>query len=282
MGYDFKAGRLDTSVHPFTASCGGPGDVRITTHLVPGDPRKGLFATLHEGGHGLYEQGFKALDCGLLAIGASTAVHESQARLWENLVGRSLPFWRYWFPRLKKAFPDALRGVKCFEFYRFVNRVAPSFIRIEADEVTYALHIVLRFEIERDLVEGRIGVKDLSEVWNAKMKDYLGIVPTDHRSGVLQDVHWAAGYFGYFPCYALGNLYASQFYTAASRAMPDLEDRIAAGDLSALLDWLRKKIHRFGRIHTAPELVKRVTKKPLGIDDFMNYLEAKYGLIYKL
>lgn len=281
MGFDLEAGRQDESVHPFTASCGGVGDVRVTTRLKPKDFRAGLFGTLHEGGHALYEQGFgKPVQHGLLGCAASCALHESQARLWENLVGRSLPFWKYWYPKLKRLFPENLKGVRLSEFHRVINRVAPSFVRVEADEVTYALHIILRFELERDLIEGRLSAKRVPGVWNAKMKAYLGVSPPNDRLGVLQDVHWSSGYFGYFPSYALGNLYASQFYAAATRAMPDLEERIERGDYGRLLSWLRRNIHRFGRIYTAADLVKKVTKEPLDPTWFLDYLRKKYGVIY--
>ncbi|MHC4942592.1 MAG: carboxypeptidase M32 [Planctomycetota bacterium] len=283
MGYDFDAGRQDKALHPFTAPCGGIGDVRITTRLNPRDLRPGLFSSMHEGGHALYEQGFGSRIKGTpLAAGVSCAIHESQSLLWEKLIGRSDAFWKYWFPRLKRSFPEALDGVARRDFYRAVNKVVPSFIRVDADEVTYSLHIILRFELERDLIEGRIKIRDLPDLWNEKMRVYLEIEPPDHRRGVLQDVHWAGGYFGYFPSYALGILYAAQFYQAAQKAIPDMETHLAQGDLETLLGWLRKQVHCNGKLYTAEELIKRITRKPLNPECFLHYLADKYEALYSL
>jgi carboxypeptidase Taq len=283
IGYDFDAGRQDKSVHPFTTCIGGASDIRITTRLNEKDLRPAVFGSLHEGGHALYEQGTgKSIDGTCLGGGSYCAAHESQSLTWEDIVGRSLPFWRHWFPKLKRLFPEALSGVKLHDFYRAVNKVTPSFIRVEADEVTYALHIVLRFEIERDLIEGNLSVAQIPKVWNAKMKEYLGITPPNDRLGVLQDVHWSAGYFGYFPTYALGKLYAAQFFHFARQSMPDMDARISRGDLAPLKDWLSRRIYRHGKIYRASELIRRVTGKPLDPGYFMRYLEEKFGKIYKL
>jgi carboxypeptidase Taq len=281
MRYDLEGGRQDKALHPFTAPCGGIGDVRVTTRLNSRDIRPGLFSSMHEGGHALYEQGFaKRIDHTPLAGGVSCGIHESQSLLWENMIGRSAPFWKHWFPRLKRTFPGALKGVKRKDFYRAINKVEPSFIRVDADEVTYSLHIILRFELERDLIEGRIQVRALPDLWNRKMRSYLEIEPPDPRRGVLQDVHWACGYFGYFPSYALGNLYAAQFFRAARAAMPELDERMAGGDLSGLLAWFRKKVHRHGKIFDAQELVKRVTRATLNPNHFLGYLDDKFGSLY--
>jgi len=268
-------------VHPFTASCGGAGDVRITTRVNPRDLRACLFGSLHEAGHALYEQGFgPGLQYSLLGAGISYAVHESQSRLWENMVGRSRPFWRYWYPRLKRTFPEALKAVDLNQFYRAINRVRPSLIRVEADEVTYGLHIVLRFELEQGLLEGRVKVPALPELWAAKMKEYLGVTPPNDRAGVLQDVHWSCGYFGYFPSYALGNLYAAQLFKAASASLPGLERNLGRGDASGLLEWLRERVHRHGKIITSGELLERTTGKPLDPGSYLEYLYRKFGGIY--
>ena len=280
MGFDFQAGRLDTSAHPFTSGT-GPGDVRLTTHYDPRDLRVALYATIHEGGHGLYEQGFPPEHDGTpICDAASLGIHESQSRLWENFVGRSREFVGHYAPRLGALFPAQLGGVDPERLYRAVNAVRPSPIRIEADEVTYNLHIVVRLELERALYARQIEVGDLPALWNARMRAYLGITPRNDREGVLQDIHWAFGSFGYFPTYALGNLYAAQFAEAADADLGGLAPLIARGEFAPLLGWLREKIHSRGRLLSAAELCRDVTGRDLEVAPFVRYLRRKYGDLY--
>ncbi|MDE3119670.1 MAG: carboxypeptidase M32 [Nitrospirota bacterium] len=282
MGYDFDRGRLDLSAHPFTTSF-HPTDVRVTTRVYEKEFSSCLFSCIHEGGHGLYDQGLDQERYGTpLGEALSLGIHESQSRLWENCVGRSRPFWRCFYPLLQQLFPDQLQAVELDRFYAAINRVKPSLIRVEADELTYNLHIMLRFEIERDVIEGRIAVEDLPAVWNEKMRDYLGLIPPTDAEGVLQDVHWSFGAFGYFPTYTLGNLYAIQLYEQARRDIQGLEEEIAAGRLTVLKQWLNQKVHRWGRTFTADHLIRRVTGSPLNPDPFLSYLEEKYGRLYGL
>jgi len=279
IGYDFNTGRLDTTAHPFTTSV-GPDDVRVTTHFVIDKLAPALFATIHEGGHALYDQGIDPLVKWLyLDTGYSHGLHESQSRMWENMVGRSLPFWKFFYSKLQNIFPD-FGGIAPEDFYRAINTVKLSPIRIYADEVTYNLHIVLRFEIEEALLKGELEVKDLPEAWNAKMQKYLGIVPENDAKGVLQDVHWSQGYFGYFPTYMLGNLYAAQLYAIAKREVTNLEEEIAKGNLKSLLQWLRTKVHPFGLIREAPELLKEVTGKGPTSKPWLDYVKEKFSEIY--
>ncbi len=280
LGYDTARGRLDRSAHPFTTSLGSD-DVRITTRFDPQKPAPALFSTIHETGHALYELGIdKTFRGTVLAEGTSLGIHESQSRMWENVIGRSKPFWSFWLPRLREHFPDPLDGIGLDEFYRAVNRVEPSLIRVDADEVTYSLHVILRFEIEQELIEGRISVNDLPAAWNARMQEFLGVVPPNNRLGVLQDVHWSAGMFGYFPTYALGNLYAAQFFNAFEASCPEIWDRVAAGETADLLGWLRQNIHRFGKAKSAHDLVRDITGESLNPNYFLAYLRQKYGQIY--
>jgi carboxypeptidase Taq len=258
VGYDFEAGRLDPTAHPFSSGI-GPGDARITTRYDEHYFSPAFFGTLHEVGHALYNQGLPPEHWGTpRGHSASLAIHESQSRLWENLVGRSLGFWRCFYPRAQELFP-ALEGVPLEDFHRAVNRVAPSLIRTDADEVTYNLHITLRFRLERELINGRLEAADLPEAWNAGMQRYLGLTPPDHRLGVMQDVHWAAGLFGYFPTYTLGNLYAAQFFARAREDLGELEPLFARGEFAPLLDWLRRHIHSQGARLRPRDLVRRVT-----------------------
>ena len=281
IGYDFSAGRLDTTVHPFTIGV-GPGDVRVTTRFLPDDPFSGLYSSIHEGGHALYEQGIPdELRWTGLDDGASMGIHESQSRMWENMVGRGRPFWEYFAPLAGEVFP-AFAKVSPEEIYRAVNVVEPSLIRVEADEVTYNLHIMLRFELEEGLINGRIAVSDLPELWNEAMDRYLGVVPEDDAHGVLQDVHWSGGMFGYFPSYMLGNLYAAQLYAKAQEEIPDLEGKFAAGDFSPLLSWLREKIHRFGKIYDPVDLLERATGEKPDPNYFVDYVIRKYSAVYGL
>ena len=229
----------------------------------------------------MYEQGIdKSLRRYPIATGVSMAVHESQSRMWENLVGRSLPFWKFFYPKLKERFPQQLGNVSIEQFYRGINKVEPSLIRVEADEATYNLHIMLRMEIEIGLMEGSIQVKELPELWKARMQDYLGVIPPNDREGVLQDVHWAGGSFGYFPTYALGNLVSAQLWEKINADIPNLEDQISVGKFDELLGWLRAKIHRHGAKYEPQELVKRVTGSGITAEPYIRYLKSKFGGIY--
>jgi carboxypeptidase Taq len=282
MGYDFDRGRLDLSAHPFTTSF-HPTDVRVTTRVFEKDLPSCLFSCIHEGGHGLYDQGLDPRYYGTpLGESLSLGFHESQSRLWENCVGRSLPFWRCFFPMLQHTFPAQLAQVPLERFYAAINRVAPSLIRVEADELTYNLHIMLRVEIEQALIEGRAQVEDLPGLWNDKMQSYLGIVPERDAEGVLQDVHWSMGAFGYFPTYTLGNLYSVQFFEQAKRELLQLNDDMEAGNLLPLRRWLEQKIHRWGRMFAPDHLARRVTGSGADPEPFLRYLEEKYGALYRL
>ena len=282
FGYDWNRGRQDKSVHPFTTSF-GIDDVRITTRFDPERAASALFSTMHEGGHAMYEQGVSAsLRRTPLTTGASMAVHESQSRMWENLVGRSKAFWKFFYPRLVAIFPQQLKNVSLDNFYRGINKVEPSLIRVEADEATYNLHVMLRLELEIALLEGTVKVKDLPQAWNARMKEYLGVVPKTDTLGVLQDVHWSGGMLGYFPTYALGNLVSVQLWEKINQDIPDLEDQIEHGKFEALLGWLRKNIHQHGAKFEPQVLVKKVTGSTITPEPYMRYLTKKYSEIYKL
>jgi carboxypeptidase Taq len=280
IGYDWMHGRQDRSAHPFTISF-GTGDVRITTRIMPDYIGSAFFSTVHECGHALYEMGVDPrLSRTPLAEGASMALHESQSRMWENLVGRSYSFWEYYFPRLQDLFPSQLKNVGLDDFYKGINKVKPSLIRVEADEATYNLHIMLRLEIEIALMEGSLEVGDLPEAWNTSMRDYLGLAPPNDAQGLLQDVHWSNGYMGYFPTYALGNLISLQLWEAIRADIPELGQQIRQGDFAQLLDWLRQKIHRHGRKFQPQELVERVTGSKIDPAPYMRYLNDKYSQIY--
>ncbi|MBI4559989.1 MAG: carboxypeptidase M32 [Candidatus Hydrogenedentes bacterium] len=282
MGYNFAAGRQDRSVHPFTMEM-GLEDVRVTTRLSPDRLFDGLTASLHEGGHALYDQGFQEKDRRTtLAAGPSLGIHESQSRLWENMIGRSLPFWNYYTPMLREHFPSQLAGVEAEDVYRALNRVHPSLIRVEADECTYNLHIIVRFEIERALIEGQAKVSEIPEFWNAKITEYLGLAVPDDARGCLQDIHWSHGAVGYFPTYALGNLYAAQLFEAILRDIPDLWSHVEHGDFRPLLSWLRTHIHQYGRRKTAGELVRDASGQTPSNEPFLTYLTGKYGELYGL
>jgi carboxypeptidase Taq len=281
MGFDLKTGRQDRSAHPFTTSF-HPHDVRITTRLNENFFKTALFGTVHEAGHGLYEQGLPADDYGTPFCDAiSFGFHESQSRLWENLVARGKSFWNHFFPILKDHFKEPLKDIDQESFYRMINTVTPSLIRVEADEVTYSLHIMLRFEIEKQLINENLPVKELPQVWNQKMKDYLGVVPEDFKNGVLQDIHWSMGYFGYFPTYALGNMYAVPLFQQAQKDIPGLDRHINKGELLPLKEWLNTHIHNHGRRFSASDLMVNLTGKTLSSEPFMDYLETKYRDIYK-
>jgi carboxypeptidase Taq len=280
FGFDWKRGRQDKSAHPFTTTF-SIDDVRITTRF---DTKlSSLFSTMHETGHALYEQGVRH-DLGRtpLESGASLAVHESQSRMWENLVGRSLPFWEYFYPCLQESFPKQLKKVGLDKFYKGINKVQPSLIRVEADEATYNLHIMLRLELEIAMIEGKAAIKDLPDIWNAKMKEYLGVIPTNDAQGVLQDIHWSGGSLGYFSTYALGNLVSVQLWEKYKSENLQYEDQIRKGDFSVLLAWLREKVHQFGRTFEPQELVQRVTGSRIDPVPYVRYLKKKYGEIYGL
>ncbi|GAP15571.1 Zn-dependent carboxypeptidase [Longilinea arvoryzae] len=282
FGYDWKRGRQDRSAHPFTIAF-GTGDVRITTRFEPEYGGSALFSTMHECGHALYEQGVNpAYRRTPLSGGASMAIHESQSRLWENLVGRSLPFWKYFYPKFQRTFPEILGNVDLMTFYKGINKVEPSFIRTESDEATYNLHIMLRLELEIALIEGSLDVKDLPEAWNERMHEYLGITPPNNKVGVLQDVHWAGGMFGYFPTYALGNLVSVQLWECIQRDLPNLDDQLARGEFSQLLAWLRKNVHVYGSKYEPQELVQKITGSRINPQPYIRYLQTKYGEIYQL
>jgi carboxypeptidase Taq len=281
MGFDFAAGRLDTTTHPFC--CGfSPHDVRITTryneHYLP----MSLFGIMHEAGHALYEQGLDPAHAWTpRGTAVSLGIHESQSRTWENLVGRGRPFWQHWFPKLQAEFPT-LRDVKLDDWHFAINTVRPSLIRVEADEVTYNLHIMLRLDLERRLLTGQLKVSDVPAAWNEGLRALLGVLPPNDAQGCLQDIHWSLGIFGYFPTYALGNLYAAQFFEAAREAMPDLAATIARGELRPLREWLRAKIHCHGQRYRATDLVQEVTGRPLSPGPFIAYLNGKYRPLYGL
>ena len=280
LGYDTERGRQDISTHPFSTSF-GPGDVRITTRVSRDFFNECLFGSIHESGHAMYDQGIgDDIDRTPLYDGASPGVHESQSRLWENLVGRSRPFWKHFFPSLKAAFPEPLDGIDDEAFFRAVNKSYPSLIRVEADEVTYNLHVLLRFELENDMLEGKLKVSDLPEAWNDRVKSYLGISVPNDREGVLQDIHWSSVSFGIFPGYTIGNLVGAQLMEKIRADMTDLDAQIEQGEFSGLLGWLRKNVHRHGRKFTPNELLERATGRPLTAAPWIAYVQKKYGALY--
>ncbi|MEM1318866.1 MAG: carboxypeptidase M32 [Bacteroidota bacterium] len=282
MGYDFEAGRQDLSPHPFTTSFGGT-DVRVTTRIDENNLANMAWSCIHEGGHALYEQGLLLSEYGLPSGRyVSLGIHESQSRLWENNVGRSLAYWKAHYPALQQRFPQQLTSIGLEKFYKGINRVAPSPIRTEADELHYHFHILIRYEIEKLLIEGQINCEGLDEVWNQKYKDYLGLDIKEDREGILQDIHWSLGSIGYFPTYSLGSFYAAQFYQQASKDLPGLEQQIEQGDSSALLKWLREHIHQYGQQYSADELCERICGERLNFQYFMDYARKKYGDIYGL
>lgn len=279
-GYDWQRGRQDKSAHPFTTGF-SVNDVRITTRVLKNYLPSALFGTLHEAGHGLYGMGVNPeYERTPLLDGASLAVHESQSRTYENLVGRSMPFWEYFYPRLQEYFPSQLGNIDLHTFYKGINKVEPSLIRVEADEATYNLHIMLRLELEIELMEGILEVKDLPEAWNARMQEYLGITPPNDADGVLQDVHWSSGYIGYFSTYALGNLISAQLWDVMIKEIPDLTDQFRLGEFSALTEWMKAKIHTHGKKYEPQELVERVTGSKIDPTLYMEYLNTKYSQVY--
>lgn len=283
FGFNEDSWRLDPTVHPF-ASGSATTDIRITTRYYEDQLSPALFGSMHECGHGLYENGVSpALERTPLCRGVSLGMHESQSRMWENLVGRSRPLWQYFFPQLQATFPDAFERVAVEQFYRAINKVQPSLIRVEADELTYSLHIILRFELEQEMIEERVALKDLPEIWHARMKAYLDIdVPSD-ADGVLQDVHWSSGLIGYFPTYSLGTIIASQIWEKILADMPDLYEQFARGEFMLLREWLREHLHRHGRKFTPMEtLQKAIGASRIEVGPYVRYLKAKFGEIYEL
>ena len=282
FGYDWNRGRQDKTTHPFTTNF-GIDDVRITTRIDKNYLPMGMFGTMHEAGHAMYEQGIsKELARTPLAGGTSLAIHESQSRMWENLVGRSFPFWKHFYPKLQQIFPSQLNNVSLENFYKGINKVSPSMVRVEADEATYNMHIMLRLELEIALIEGSIEVKDLPEIWNNKMNEYLGITPKNDAEGVLQDIHWSMGAIGYFSTYALGNLISAQLWECINKDISSLDKQIENGNFEGLLDWLRKNIHRHGAKYEPQELVEKVTGSKITPVPYMKYLNEKYSKIYNL
>ncbi len=282
IGYDFNIGRLDVSAHPFTISI-GPGDIRVTTRTLKDDPFSNIGSAVHEGGHGIhFQQVNKELIHEGLWTSPSLGIAESQSRFFENLIGKSKPFWEFYYPKLQKAFPSQLRDISLDDFYLAMNFVEPSLIRTEADELTYNLHIIMRFEIEKALMKGDIQVDDLPGIWTEKMGEYVGVKPEKVREGVLQDVHWSHGSFGYFPTYTLGNLIAPQLYATVQKELGDLDELKRKGDIIPIREWLGKKIHWYGDMLTPNEIVEGVTGEPLNPKYSANYMKAKFGSMYNL
>jgi len=280
IGFDFEAGRLDTTTHPFCSGI-GPGDCRITTRYNPRFFNESFFGILHEAGHGLYEQGLPAEHYGTpRGTAASLGIHESQSRLWENQVGRGRAFWDHFFPKARETFPEALRDVRPDDFYSAVNDVRPSYIRVEADEATYNMHIILRFELEQALVGGDLKPADVPAAWGEKFRQSFGLTPPTDREGCLQDIHWSSGGIGYFPTYTLGNLYAAQFMEAARRDLGGLDDDFRRGEFGRLKGWLNEKVHGAGQRWRAGVLCEKVTGRPLSHKPLLEYLRGKYEPLY--
>ncbi len=282
MGFRQTTSRLDTSAHPF---CTGmqPKDTRMTTKVNPDSIMTNIGAVMHEGGHGLYNMDLSIEQYGSpLGEQVSLGIDESQSRWWETLIGQSRAFWEHFFPLLKEEFPEQFGNIPLEDFYHAINQAKPGLIRIDADEVTYNLHIIVRFEIEKGLIEGSVKVKEIPELWNSKMREYLGISPEFDGQGCLQDIHWSLGYIGYFPTYTLGNLYSVQFFEAFEKAHPNWREHVAKGSLDFVRDWLKENIHRHGRQFTPSELCKKVTGKALSQEPYVNYLTEKYRKLYHL
>lgn len=282
MEYDYvEAGRIDESTHPFTTNFGNK-DVRITTHYYENDFRSALFSCIHEAGHGIYEQDIPdSLQGTLLATGASMGIHESQSRFYENIIGKSKEFWKYYYPIAINKFPQ-FKGISFEEFYKGINYVEPSLIRTEADELTYSIHIIIRYEIEKMLINNDLDVEDVSKVWNEKYNEYLGVEPKNDAEGILQDMHWSDGSFGYFPSYALGNLYGAQFLNKMKKDIPNLYEEISKGNLTIVHNWLKDNIHKFGAVYKPTELIKKVTGEELSAKYFIDYINEKFKDIYTI
>jgi carboxypeptidase Taq len=282
MGYDFEAGRQDISAHPFTTNF-SPEDVRVTTRVDEKDLMSMIGSCIHEGGHALYEQGLPTEQYGLpLGSATSLGIHESQSRLWENNVALSLAYWKANFLKLQSDFPSQFSGISTQDYYKAINQVKPNLIRIEADELHYHLHVLIRYELEKGLMDGSISTDNLNKVWNDRYKEYMGVEVADDKEGVLQDIHWSQGLVGYFPTYSLGSFYAAQFFNQARKEIPNLILEIEKGNMKPLLDWLREKIHRYGRRYTSEELCEQITGEGLNLKYFMDYAEAKYREIYSI
>lgn len=282
MGFDFEAGRQDISEHPFTIAL-SPKDVRVTTRIDVNNPMDMIGSCIHEGGHALYEMGLPEEQYGLpLGLATSLGIHESQSRLWENHVGLSRAYWEANFERFKDYFPEAMEGIELEDFYKAINQVAPSFIRTTADELHYHLHVLVRYEIEKGLMENTFKVDNLEEIWNQKYQLYLGVEVPNPNQGILQDIHWAEGLFGYFPTYSLGSFYAAQFYAQVQKDVPLLEQQIGRGNCQPLLHWLRENIHQYGQQYTSEELCQKATGEGLELSYFMDYVQEKYKEIYQV
>ena len=282
IGFDFDAGRQDISLHPFTTNFNN-ADVRVTTRIDENDLGNMAWSCIHEGGHALYEQGLPGSEYGLpLSEYCSLSIHESQSRLWENNIGRSLPFWQHNFPLLKKAFPEQLQNLSLKSFYQGTNKVQPSLIRTEADEITYHFHVMIRYEIEKMLIEGTLSTKDIPAYWNEQYKKYSGIRVTDDKNGCLQDIHWSHGSFGYFATYSLGSMYAAQLFATIEKKDSTIYQQIANGNNGEVLRWLRENIHSYGRQYNSEDLCERVTGEPLNASYFMDYAYKKYQDIYSI
>lgn len=281
LGYDFEAGRIDVSTHPFTTTFDNK-DVRITTRYDENEFRGALFSTIHESGHAIYEQNIPDTLKGTgLATGVSMGIHESQSRYYENILGRSKEFWKYFYKEAKNSFKQ-FQDVSMDEFYKAINIVEPSLIRTEADELTYSLHVIIRYEIEKELINGIITVNELPQIWNAKYKEYLGVEPKNDAEGVLQDMHWSDGSFGYFPSYALGNLYGAQFLSKMIKDIPDYYDLVEHGEFNKIHEWLKENIHKHGSVYKPSEIIKKVTGEELSAKYFIDYLNKKYSDLYNL
>jgi carboxypeptidase Taq len=282
MGYDLNKGRLDFSSHPFS-SASHPTDSRITTRIHPTSLISNISVILHEAGHALYEMGLPQNMYGTpLGDARSLGIHESQSRWWETRIGLSLPFWKHFLPILKNTFPGQLEHIDLNSFYQAINKVEPSFIRVEADEMTYPLHVILRFELEKALIEGSMNVRDIPEAWNNKMKDYLGIIPSNHTEGCLQDIHWSMGAFGYFPTYTLGNLYAAHLFEAFAKEHSNWEELVSKGELDFIKTWLSEHIYQHGRRYSSQDLLKLASGQTFSANAYIRYLEDKYRRIYQL
>jgi len=282
LGYDHESWRLDPTVHPFAMSA-GTKDIRLTTRYDETDLSVSLFATIHEFGHGFYESNVDpAMERTSLSAVTSMSLHESQSRMWENLVGRGLPAWRFFYPKLQEAFPGQFGSIELDEYYGAINKVQPSLIRVEADEATYNLHIILRFELEQEILSGELPLEDLPEAWNARMGEYLGIAVPDDAHGVLQDVHWSGGAIGYFPTYALGNVISVQLWDHVRAEVPDLDAQFEQGEFGELSAWLRENLHRHGRKYTSKEMLDRIVSGPMDPAPYLRYLREKLGEIYGL
>jgi len=283
LGYDFSRGRQDLTHHPFMTKF-ALDDVRITTRVRENDFSEALFSSIHEAGHAMYEQGVKReFDGSFLCHGTSAGVHESQSRLWENIVGRSLSFWKYFFPKLQKHFPNPFENVSLNDFYKAINKVSQGLIRTDADEVSYSLHVMVRFSLEKDLLESKLSVAQLPKIWNERYEEYLGVRPNDDKDGVLQDVHWYSGPIGgQFQGYSIGNIFSAQSFAAATAALPSIPQEIEKGEFDGLRNWLTNNIYQYGSQYTAPEIIKKSTGGDLSIRPYIDYLKEKFGKLYEV